>query len=211
MVKILCLHGLRHSGTQMASSMKMMIKKLRKCDIHFDFCNSPIMYPEEGNTTLGQWWSSNRDNAMSITHYDTLDESIAHVMNIWNSGEYDGLLGFSQGSVLGQIIMHGIENGTIVTPFKPKFYLAFSPSLISDIEYQHLYDGRLKTRCMVFAGRKDTLVVSALSDVVAEKLGALGLSAYLHNGGHYVSGDAKLIKVVEEFIVETINLELYPR
>eukprot|EP00956_Cyclotella_meneghiniana_P015249 scaffold23177_cov68-Cyclotella_meneghiniana.AAC.1 len=69
---------------------------------------SPIGYHSNDAEWQRTWWHR-KDNV-----YHGLEESITMLLDVWNSGNFIGILGFSQGSRLAHIItvIHRITNGS---------------------------------------------------------------------------------------------------
>jgi alpha/beta superfamily hydrolase len=189
--------------------MESTIRKLSKLNISFDFLDSPIKYKcitepnsTDDSTNYRQWWSASRDNALTLENYDTVEESIKVLKDKWESDRYDGLLGFSQGSVLAQIFAYQIQNKVIET-YEPKFIVLASTSPISDLKYKEYYQSQLMYRALVITGSKDTLVsmevtlslLKFFSDPVT----------IVHTGGHYFSTSSETHYLFKEFLEKFIT------
>lgn len=195
-MKILCLHGLRQNKTILAKNMEKIIKKLGKKDIVFDFIDSPFDFIEK---EFKQWYYASRENALTIDNYDTINESLKYIVDILNKGVYDGILGFSQGSVVCQIFLYAIENQTINVNIKPKFGLLCSTSLISDKNLVNLYKNELKTKTLILNGEKDPIISN---DMTAKLAKYLNSTLHYHKGAHYICDKNSTIDIISDFIFE---------
>jgi hypothetical protein len=204
--KILCLHGYRHNSARLQKSMNSMIKNFKKHDIILDFINSPIKYiePDQDNQdSLYQWWNiDSKDSVLTLDHYDTLNESIKYLTDIWNKDTYIGILGFSQGSVLVQIFCRYIEQDIIQVNNKPKFSILCSTFPISDINLKDNLS-KLKIPTLFMCGTKDTFVNNDITLKVCEYYENYTLLQ--HTGGHYVSSNKESTDKVLEFILTILQ------
>ena len=202
-LKILCLHGFRHSADAINKSMAGLIKKFEKKGVEFVFYNSPIIYTGDDakDCDYRQWWSATRENVLTLENFDTIEESIKNLSVKWESDNYDGILGFSQGSVLTQIFAYQIQKDIIkVTP--PKFIILASPFPITDNVYKDYYKDQLCYKIAVMTGSRDTLVDTSTS---------LSLLKYFkdsttitHSGGHYVSSSGETYNSLQKFLAPFI-------
>jgi len=201
-MKILCLHGLRHSGDMMKKSMKDLIRKFAKKDIEFDFYTSPIKFTDklaESENEYFQWWSGTRETGLTLEKYDTIEQSINNVLAKWNSDQYDGILGFSQGSVLTQIFAYQIQN-KIIDTYEPKFIILAGASPISDTIYKQYYKDTLKYPVVFIAGMRDTLVTLDITNELRKYFDPDKTLFLIHNGGHYVSTSTEIMYPLLAFI-----------
>lgn len=217
-IKILCIHGFRHNSELLKKSMEQVIRKMSKHNVEFDFYDSPIAYKEplevkpsdtnpsktkRADATTGksedyrQWWSATRENVLKLEKYDTIDESLIHLKKKWEEERYDGLLGFSQGSVLVQIFAYQIQNKVIET-YEPKFLVLVSTFAISDTTHKKNYANLLKYRTVVMTGSRDTLV--GMGDTLALLQYIPNAYTIIHTGGHYFSTSSESCYMFKKFI-----------
>jgi len=201
-MKILCLHGLRHNKDLLERSIKPMFNKFK--DVTFVFINAPFTFPNEPEFYC--WWNATRENAQTIEKYDTINESLQYITNIWNNDKFDGILGFSQGSVVAQIFCYHIQNNVINT-HSPKFAIFCSTTEISDISLHSLYQTKLKIPICVMYGIKDTLVTNDVCIKVGNKLSD---NPHLieHCGGHYVASNRDVIVGLQQFFVNVKKIDI---
>lgn len=197
-MKILCLHGYRHNVNALKKSMDELIKKLNKKQIEFDFFQSPIKYiptKEELETKSTkndyyQWWSATKENIMTNEHYDTIDESLINLTNKWKSDNYDGILGFSQGSVLIQLFIYQIQKKQIET-YEPKFIILVSSYPPTDLKFIDYHQTKKHIKTIIISGTNDDLVSIDVSMNLRDHFP--NVSMLLHPGGHYVSSSTEII------------------
>jgi predicted lipase len=206
-LKILCLHGFRHNSELFKKSMDSTIKKLSKLNVEFDFYDSPINYvgEEEGDddkNNYRQWWSANKDNVLTLENYDTLEQSIQNLKHKWEEGKYDGLLGFSQGSVLAQIFAYQIQNKLLET-YEPKFIVLASTFPITDTNYKKYYQEQLNCKTVIMTGSRDTLVdmKHTLSIIKHFK----NPTTIVHTGGHYFSTSSETYYLFKKFLEDNFT------
>lgn len=202
-MKILCVHGFRHNSEALKESMKTLIKKFSKNGIEFHFYDSPISYKSndvnEINNEYKQWWSATRANILTLEKYDTIDESLKHLKERWEEDKYDGILGFSQGSVLVQIFAYQIQNKIICT-YEPKFLILASMFAITDINHKNNYQTQLKYKTAIMAGARDTLV--SMGDTLSLIKYFKNPYTIVHTGGHYVSSSSETYYMLQKFFDE---------
>lgn len=201
-IKILCLHGLRHNSLLLRKSMDKTIKKLSKLNIEFDFFDSPIKYPTNESIDYRQWWTATRENALTLEKYDTIEQSINNLKQKWESSKYDGLLGFSQGSVLAQIFAYQIQN-KLINIYEPKFLILICGSPISDHDYSKYYQSRLILKTLVMSGSQDPLVdINKTMELVKH---LENVSIITHTGGHYFSTSSESYNQFKDFLLKTME------
>lgn len=195
-MKILCLHGLRHNKDLLQKSMKDMVKKIK--DVEFVFVNSPFIFEDSNLDGMYCWWNATRENALTIDKYDMIEDSISYLLDVWNKDNFDGILGFSQGSVVVQIFCYYIQNQKIQT-YSPKFAILCSTTEISDIKLSNLYETKLVLPICLMYGMKDGIIPKDTSLAIANKLSN---EPYLveHTGGHYVSSNRETISKLLIFL-----------
>ena len=104
-MRILCLHGFSQSAVTFRKRIAVLKSKIKS---ELVFIDGPIDL-ENGKC----WWKSSDDREI----YHGLDESINIVKSVWNSNEFDGILGFSQGATFTAILS---------TILYPKFIIVVS-------------------------------------------------------------------------------------
>ena len=202
-MKILCLHGFRHNSALLQKSMGTMMTCFKKANIEFDFLDSNISYtsaePVDEKANFRQWWSATKDSVTNLTTFDTIEDSLKTVLKKWDDGKYDGILGFSQGSVLAQIFAYRIQNGIFKT-YAPKFVILCSTFSITDTNEKKMYEKKLDYPCVIMYGEKDTFV----TDELTLQVSAFMANPFLikHKGGHYVSTTKETTDSLLEFLIK---------
>jgi predicted esterase len=184
--------------------MGSLISKLSKQLISFDFYDSPISYqrnesddPSVDASSYKQWWNATRDNVLTNPEYDTATESVSNLLKKWESAEYDGILGFSQGSVLTQIFTYQIQMKIIKT-YNPKFVILSSTFPITDVKLKSYYETLLDVPTLVMYGSRDTFVTKEQTIETSKYFKNATLLE--HSGGHYVSSNQFAIEGVRNFL-----------
>lgn len=209
-LKILCLHGFKHNSKLLKKSMEETIEKLSKFNIEFDFYDSPIKYNSAEDNVVNnidkmdykQWWSTTKENILTLEKFDTAEESIKNLKKKWESDKYDGLLGFSQGGVLIQIFAYQIQN-KIIDTYEPKFIVIASTIEISDKNYKKYYECQLIYKTLIMVGSKDTLInmEQTLSLIRHFK----DPSIIIHSGGHYFSTTSETYYLFKNFLLQFVK------
>lgn len=204
-LKILCLHGFRQNTELLKKSMESTIKKLLRLNIEFDFYDSPIKYSNGDDETSNyrQWWSASRENILTSEKYDTIDQSLVGLKNKWESNKYDGILGFSQGSVLTQIFAYQIQNKIITIINEPKFLILVGAFSITDNNYKEYYQKQLKYKTLIITGSKDTLVKMEITLQLVKYFE--NSSTIIHKGGHYFSNSSETYYLLRNFLQEIMK------
>lgn len=201
--RILCLHGFRQNGSILKKSMHQYItdcKKLQKYEL--EFVDSPFAYVRnEGDgeidtSSFRQWWYGTKEDVTTVTTYDTLAESVKFVLEkLQTTKDCVGIWGFSQGSVLAQIVAYRLQQAGM--PLQCLILSATFP--ISDAgEVKRTAELKLTCPTLLMHGAKDTFVERKRALVVCEYIANCTLVE--HDGGHYVSTTKASRDAVSVFI-----------
>lgn len=211
-MKILCLHGIRHNVDVLKKNMKKLIEKYKRYDIEFEFFESPIRYINENTNNFDnnscdnyfQWWSSTRETFLIDKCYDTINESLLNLKQKWMSDNYDGLLGFSQGSVLSQIFVCQI-NKKIIDTYLPKFMILANPYPITDnnfVDYNDHIKNITSMKTIIICGTRDPLISIDIPINLMKNFNDANI--LIHSGGHFMSSATEimypLLKILQRFI-----------
>lgn len=206
MKSILVLHGFRHNSKLLQKSMDTIIRKF-KSTVNFVFYDSPIKFVDIetkdadfktfDTSELLQWWSATKDSVLTLEKFDTYNESMKNVRDKWNSGKYDGIMGFSQGSVLAQLFCWNAQAGLIELKTKPKFAILCSTFPVTDLELKKFYKDKLNIPSVIMYGTNDTYISDTVTMAVANNI----CSPFIikHDGGHYVSTKKNVIDELTTF------------
>lgn len=215
--KILCIHGFRSNGLLLSKSIKSLTKKLNKYDIQFDCITSPIAYTnldksddiEDMEQDYKQWWSTTKLGLFDEPNYNTIYDSIKYIYDLYSKEKYDGILGYSQGSVLVQIILYLQEYPELFgdmykdMSFKFKFGITSCTFNITDNILKDLYNHKLAIPILNIYGSNDTLVPYNISESFGDK--CLNITNYKHEGKHYVPTTKDMYEVMLTFIKNNIE------
>lgn len=184
--RILCLHGYRQTGEIFRAKSGALRKALRHvADLVY------IDAPHANGRHLA-WWEAALEG--DERKYVGLSDSIAHVHA---QGDFDGILGFSQGAVLASIL---------AATYKYKFAILISgfPARTQLDEFQCQYT-HINVPSLHIWGDKDDLVPPEASI----KLKQLFLNAQSceHDGGHVMPGKRATLDVIKAYI-EQRNADL---
>ena len=207
--KLLFLHGFRQNGNKIKKRMSKTLNYLKtECNAHVHFLNGTHPYVPQGEaaqqikTTLGEqalnpiesqrvWYNSSDD----ATIYVGLDESLDHVMqHVKAHGPYDGVIGFSQGALVANILCR--QNPSLF-----RYFISISGFKANAIKYKDLYSSEkpFEFVSMHIYGKNDTLVSPFRSRDLAKCF--LNGVVFSHEAGHFAP-DAwhELSHKIAEFI-----------
>lgn len=144
---------------------------------------------------------------MSLDTFDTLENSLEILLKKWNEEKYDGILGFSQGSILVQIFafyceikkkIHNIE-----ISYVPKFCILSSSFIITDKNVKNeieIYskENKIKMPMCLMYGIKDSFIKQ---EETLKILNYWNKNEIIeHKGGHYVSCTRETCEQLLNFI-----------
>jgi hypothetical protein len=197
-LRILCLHGFRHNSYKLKHSMAQLIRRGKPKNIIYDFLDAPFKHPDfndsstDPNVHYKQWYETDLELVLSggvQTTHDTLDQSLVSIYDKWTSdGPYDGILGFSQGSV---VIQHFLLRYPNLSP-KPKVMILAGPFTIRQ-EIRNI-------PCLILHGEKDDLVNNEYLEIPNY---ISPCTIIIHPGGHYISSKVEFCQAVNHYL-ETI-------
>lgn len=111
-LNVLCLHGYRQSG-ELFKSKTGSFRKFCKSYANFTYIDAPHLAKpmNEGDEEVEEqksWWFNKDDRSFKGTNQSGpafgFEESLKVVEEAWKSGDYQGLMGFSQGSCFVSVI-----------------------------------------------------------------------------------------------------------
>ncbi|ARF08130.1 serine hydrolase [Catovirus CTV1] len=190
-MKILCLHGFRSNGSLLYKSINSLASKLKKHNILLDFVDSKTKHPESNNDIdYRQWWNTSKEGLFNEKTYDTLYESIEQIYDICSKDNYDGIIGYSQGSVMVQILLYLMIYPDLFEAkykkfkFDFKFAILASTFKITDTSLMHLYEKKLIIPVLNVYGKNDTLVPYTVSRELDNI--SVNCNSFCHDGKHYI-------------------------
>jgi predicted esterase len=208
-IRLLVLHGFCDSAQNREHHMRSLIRSMK--DIEFCFINSPFLFVDHGfvaapemisNEQRYQWMSYRPEWSVADYSYDTLSDSITHVIDyIHRKGPFDGLLGFSQGAIVCAAALLNIPHCPSL-PDCVRFAILVGCPAINDstlksaLEMAHQHK-QLPT--LHISGMNDTLVTSTMSKTIFNYFNNSQAEFYTHKGGHYCPSDAEFRQKLREF------------
>jgi len=193
-----------------------LTKKFAKHDIRFDYATSPTIYRdlENGEVDIDdqnyrQWWSTTRKGLFDEPQYDTVYKSIKYIHELCCKENYDGILGYSQGSTLVQIMLYLQEYPEFFgdkyknITFNFKFAVTSCTFNITDNVFKNLYDYKLTMPVLNIYGLNDELVPYRVSELFGEK--CKNVTNYKHGGKHYVPTTKEMFDIMHNFIIKNIE------
>lgn len=205
MHKILCLHGLTQNSSIFTSKRIAKLQKRLKNKCHFISIDAP--YCLENNEEERTWWeygSACNSNMSSFTNliYNKnkykaigIEKTINYLIKEWESGDYDGLLGFSQGSLMATVLLPYID---------PKFIIlvsGFCTPGFSNIEISN----EINVPSLHIWGSNDLFVQPDLSKQLKELF--KDPQYFIHTGAHFIPQDQQSADEISKFLENEILIK----
>lgn len=209
--RLLFLHGYRQSASKVKKRTRKMFRILdEECNASVYFLNGTHPYKSENDSdsqvavvdkhiinileSQRVWYNAK----CTESTYDGLEESIDYVINhIKTKGPYDGIIGFSQGSLVASIILKRQPNlfryFISISGYKPKddnYKSLYSIEYLTDFPSLHIF------------GKRDTLVDSADSIEFYKCFKNAVLAE--HPAGHFAP-DQWPFEKIQEFVKNNFN------
>ena len=193
-MKILCLHGYGQHEQSMKSTFSGIDKMLYqqyKAELHF------VMGPHQVTNFKKEqgyaWFTVGSDDLEAFfgaKKYYGIEESVSKIKQyIQDNGPFDGIIGFSQGSVLTTILL-----GMNIHSFKFAFIIgSYSPT---DPEYI-LYD-KITIPTLHIWGLDDSIVMSDRSEKNYNNYPE-NKQKYIHDGKHIIPSNSISKMVYKQF------------
>lgn len=200
-MKILCLHGYRQNVRLFSKSADSLVKKLKKI-AQVEFINSPFLIKEgeigyEEGIDRRKWWSlQKKDDLFEPISYDLAEESISYVAKYYNENKFDGILGFSQGSVVVQCLL-------LREMINPRFTILIGTFPITDPAWLS-FEFRRELPLLFCIGERDELVPRSKTEELLRKL-RIPFEVCLYAGGHYVPSNAEAVRIICDFVMRVGN------
>jgi predicted esterase len=211
-MKALWLHGYRDNAMLRQKQATAAVKRLSKLNVESIFMNAPFACTEatalqNSENQFRQWWSTSREEVVTLSYYDTLQESIDAVQAEIERHCPDGLIGFSQGSVLLAImfLLHSMTNDEQVKvglrctlPASIKFGILIGSFPVTDVRLKSHHCCNLPT--LHISGTKDSLIDTSLSIAAMNNLSSHRFLQHAH--GHVVPSTAEICRKMQQFMIE---------
>jgi len=215
--KILCLHGRCQSGSMMSNKIAGARKKLQRV-YDLDFLDAPFeIEPVVTNNGDKQqpppprqleWWTQNESTGKTRSN---IQEAFEYVMESTKDKDYDAVIGFSQGGLLGtaMVLMGAFPTVRAVvtagSPFRQEPFDA-AGHFIHKLEQEE--SSTIKQRGkdipkLHFAGETDNMVpVNSVQQLC--EIGGNG-RMIIHEKGHLFPTKAIYVKEMLEFLVSRLQ------
>lgn len=200
-VKFLVLHGYRNCGNRLQHQMMPLIKTLSKKSVLFDFIHSNILYEKiEGEVSPSEdelkkfgpylkWWTTDRIRLLTQRDYDTWKESVNQVEKYLElHPEINGILGFSQGSSLLQMLPSLAKMKHVILVGGIPVYENKETDLLP---YRH-------SNTLHIIGEADPVVSPAASQNLAALFPTPQI--YIHKGKHYVPTNGEACRKILSYL-----------
>ena len=199
-LRVLCLHGYAQNGAALRDRSGAFRRPLKKARFELTFLDAPFICTSadgEGSAapdpTRRAWWRASDDATPS---YDGWAESRAQLVNVWRTGSFDGVFGFSQGAAAAAMLCADVRPrfAVLVAGFVPRDNAAAAP----------LHAGLDGVPSLHVIGRSDAVVAPARSRALATLFG--GAHILEHDGGHMLPSRAGVREGFTAFL-DSLDLE----
>eukprot|EP00522_Entomoneis_paludosa_P012120 CAMPEP_0172446808 /NCGR_PEP_ID=MMETSP1065-20121228/6307_1 /TAXON_ID=265537 /ORGANISM="Amphiprora paludosa, Strain CCMP125" /LENGTH=956 /DNA_ID=CAMNT_0013197997 /DNA_START=84 /DNA_END=2954 /DNA_ORIENTATION=- len=203
--KVLLLHGSRQTGELLLGRMDKIRKRLSKQqNLELVPCTAPFSHPDDAE--MRQWWNRQGDAYQGL-----LEETIPLLQQTWMSGDFVGIMGFSQGARLAHLccLAHAANPSDFLPGLKFAIlvagYEAPLPPDFEDVYLSHLSNGSataLQGVCSIptmhVMGHTDKLITPDQSRGLLQYY--VKPQVYEHEGGHHVPMRAANVRDYEQMI-----------
>ncbi|CRK90185.1 CLUMA_CG003899, isoform A [Clunio marinus] len=188
-LNVLCLHGYRQSAESFKSKTGSF-RKFCKNYANFTYINAPHLakpFNEDDEPVEEQrsWWFNKDDGSFKGTNQSGpaigFEASLKVVEDAWASGDYQGLMGFSQGASFISVICSLSERS--LTNIKPKFVLMAAGFLSGSLVHKNCYENRISIPSLHIYGSTDEIIPHEMSLLLEG--GFEYPKRIQHSGGHY--------------------------
>ncbi|KAK9378105.1 serine hydrolase FSH [Kockiozyma suomiensis] len=215
--KILFLHGYTQSGPVFAKRSAGLRKALGKLGFTTHYATAPISRlvpldaPEEERQALFAKGFKEEDSYAwfvqndATGEYDGIEESWDVLKSyIEKEGPFVGVVGFSQGAVLGSMLVHTLSR---LAPTQEGFKFAV---LVSGFRARcpgsdECYPITIPTLHVM--GEADTIVSNEKSQTLVDACVEDQRKVYVHAGGHFVPSNKDAVSAVTGFIKEVLKMD----
>ncbi|KAL9187935.1 hypothetical protein ACHAXT_006313 [Thalassiosira profunda] len=212
--RVLCLHGKFQSGAAFSTKIAGARRKLAR-EYTLDFLDGPILLPTEddgdesgsdkGDASLAPraWWHRSEDGKHTL-----VKEALEYVTQQCSVGEYEAIIGFSQGGTLATALaLSGAFPNVraVVTAGAPYVAEAFEAAKEICHETKNSSVDGLSVPKLHLAGETDAMVPVASTTELCE-LGGNG-QLIMHEQGHLFPTRSARAKEVLEFLSTALSEE----
>lgn len=207
-IKVLALHGFAQTGPGFYSKSSKLRKVAKQLGIELVYMNGPILLtnddlPFDANK-LGAEGTEYR-GWFKVTPDASLQPAIDSISDfIKENGPFDGVLGFSQGAAMAQMITNNMEELGNTKPVK--FGVYFSGFVSENKAVGKYLSKKLSVPTLHIMGELDTLVSNERSMEFVDKYCEPGTATvFKHPGGHYVPHQLAPVRLWVKWMVDAFE------
>jgi Serine hydrolase (FSH1) len=217
--RILCLHGRCQTGSILSNKIAGARKKFQRV-YELDFLDGPIVVADDFDQTTSAmpsndpqqsiqpqpqlaWWERDFETG----NHRNVKQAFTYVIEATKGIEYDAIIGFSQGGVLGaSLVMTGALPSvkavlTAGSPYVPEAFEC-AQSLAPD---QAIVLSGLEIPKLHFAGSTDAMVPVDSTKLLCEAAG--NGSVVAHEKGHLFPTKAAYVNQMMDFLEDALRVE----
>ncbi|CRK89703.1 CLUMA_CG003379, isoform A [Clunio marinus] len=211
-LNVLCMHGYRQNAEQFKNKIGSF-RKFLKPQANFEFINAPHQAKalEEGGEVIeGQcgWWFNQVDGTFNIEQglgLHGFDESLKCLEETWQQGNYDGILGFSQGGSFLSVVCAMSQKS--LTPINPKFIILVSAFKSVSSQHDSFYEEKINIPSLHVSGTSDQVIPHSMHLLLEEAF--VDPVIFHHESGHHLPATVDEKPTYKKFFEEQIK-RLYP-
>lgn len=192
-MKILFLHGYGQTQESMREAFSGLEKILEELyGAECSYVTAPHKVINFKGTEGRGWFLVEDQFFFTLKEYRGLDESVDKIKKyIEENGPFDGVVGFSQGSVIVSILL--------MLGYKFKFAVLAGSYVVTDEKYKDMYD-KITVPSLHIWGRKDVLVTPDKSEANYNKYPGEKKICYVHKGSHNIPDNNNAKEMYKLFI-----------
>jgi predicted esterase len=214
-LKVLALHGSGGTAEEFPNRLVALNKALAFNKLEVELEITAIQAPFVKENGFSWWTMPPGVRSFNAKEYTGFEESATKVLNVWENGGFDVVLGHSQGAILlgallalkrtpyhppGGYIMNGVSF--------PNPYSDELESLNEDVPTDDDHDdGNGSPRILFLLGKRDQIAPNATGEKLRNLLdkGGFEVSSCYHEGGHGFpeeDASAETMKTIAEWILQ---------
>lgn len=218
--KVLMLHGFAMNAAAFSAKTSTLRKQLEQNDIEVVYLDGPLRLKQEDISSNALDSSTPSVNANDfnlrgwfVTEPDGVNFDIGPALQavrdiIKEKGPFDGIVGFSQGAALAQLITNCFHDPAVLNnPYPLKFAIYVSGFIVKSHEVRDRYLARkIKVPNLSVVGEWDTVVASEKSRAFVERYVEPGSGAVLqHGGAHSVPNQRPMVARIVKWTMEQLE------
>ncbi|GMM33931.1 putative serine hydrolase [Saccharomycopsis crataegensis] len=206
--KILMLHGFAQNASIFRAKTSRLRKLLEGKSLELYYADAPIELKPEDNGSevisaikLRAWWITECQNGQKSFDITQAITSIKEI--IIKEGPFVGIIGFSQGAALAQMIVNNInEWGNGDTTLKFSIFVsgfAMKESMVD--KHQEVLNNKISLPSMMVIGELDTVISNERSLEFVKNNTEPGTNIVVsHQGAHIFPSSNTMMKKISEWI-----------